>query len=452
MKTFFYLLLTSFFLGCGSSNESDTNETTIAPPLFSGTLFEEQWSINHNSEFYAKNSIDENAHINVGSILNTYSGKGIKLAVIDDGFDVNHPEIKDKIIRTINVTTSEVNTDVSHTLAYDYHGTAVAGIIASSKDSVGVDGIAPDIELILIKMPEDLSDSIVVELFKQAVDAGAQVINCSWGTGDVSDVVKDYINSLDVTIVFASGNSNHDMGNDESAIKNVIAVGATDKNNLRASYSDYGKELDIVAPGGNALGITTIDPVGDFGISIDGFNRYDEYEGGLPVSFIGTSAAAPIVSAAIALALEVRPRLSNQEIKELLKYSTNTIGNNTPYIDDMVTSSSLTPTITGLYGAIQNSEIKVQLLSHENSTIFGPYSVDSIGNNEWSSSVTDVLSEGNYSVKVISSDESIIWATDMMFEVNSSKNSLVDKSKRKSDYYGYGKVNLRKFIDNVLSM
>lgn len=70
-------------------------------------------------------------------------------------------------------------------------------------------------------------------------------------------------------IVFAVGNDNREMGNDESAIAEVISVGATDKMNVRAWYSNYGKNLDLLAPGGDYdFGITTLDPSGEKGISV----------------------------------------------------------------------------------------------------------------------------------------------------------------------------------------
>ena len=192
------------------------------------------------------------------------------------------------------------------------------------------------------------------------------------------------------------------MGNDESAMDSVVGVGATDRDNLRTWYSDYGKDLDIVAPGGDALGITTLDTQGSDGASEDEYLRYDELRNGAEVSFIGTSAAAPIMSGVIALGLEKDSNLTRNQIQDILKKSTSIIGNNTPYLDDMISSSTSTPIITGLYGAVQNTEMKVRLSSNENNSTYGPYSVDSIGNNEWSSSVTDTLVDGNYTVEVVS--------------------------------------------------
>jgi len=130
-------------------------------------------------------------------------------------------------------------------------------------------------------------------------------------------------------IVFSSGNNDRDMGNDESAIPEVIAVGATSKYNLRAYYSNYGANLDVVAPGGYYMGITTLDNMGSDGIaSIDeDYILYNDSK-----SFIGTSASAPIVSGVIALMLEKNPNLTRVDIENILKSSSDKIGS-IDYID-----------------------------------------------------------------------------------------------------------------------
>ncbi|MDF1883501.1 S8 family serine peptidase [Sulfurimonas sp. SAG-AH-194-C21] len=286
--------------------------------------------------FYSQNAINENAHINVKNLLQTYTGEGVRVAIIDDGLDTQHEDLKGSIIHSYDVTTK--TSDVSHSDSSGYHGTAVTGIIAARKNLKGIQGIASEVKVIFLKYKEKMSDSQTIELFNKAEEFGADIINCSWGTYDVSDAVKDKIVDLSINgrngkgtiIVFASGNDDIDMGNDESAIPEVIAVGATDKDNLRAYYSNYGKFLDIVAPGGYYLGITTLDPIGEDGISSKDINYilYDDSN-----YFVGTSASAPIVSGVIALMLQENAALTRVEIENILHKTSDKVGN-VMYLDE----------------------------------------------------------------------------------------------------------------------
>ena len=176
-----------------------------------------------------------------------------------------------------------------------------------------------------------MSDSETVELFTKAEEFGADIINNSWGTGDVSQAVKDKIVDLakngrggkGTIIVFAVGNKDINIGNDESAIPEVISVGATDKKNVRASYSNHGTNLDVMAPGGYDLGITTLDDMGTVGIATftDNYLLYNDTN-----RFRGTSASAPIVSGIVALMLEKNPNLTRSEVENILKNSADKIG------------------------------------------------------------------------------------------------------------------------------
>ncbi len=465
MKTILAIISAFIFIGCSSSNVGSEDDLPKPPDEeIDYSLFNQQWSVNEDQEFYAQNGVSVNASVNAQDVFNRFNGHGVKVAVIDDGFDTNHPEIKDKIIKTISVNEyGYQNEDVSHLSADDYHGTAVAGIIASKNNEIGVVGVASDVELILIQMPEYLDDALTIELFALAVEAGADVINCSWGTDNVSEAVVAYIdeistnerNAKGVIIVFASGNSDSNMRNDESAIDSVVGVGATDKTNLRTNYSNYGKDLDVMAPGGFELGITTLDPLGSDGISENGYNLYNQTHNGMEVSFIGTSASAPIITGAIALALQKDASLTRVEIQELLKESTTTIGENTPYIDDMILSKTPTPVISGIYGQAGYSETYVSLTSYETDATYGPYEAQSSGHNgeneEWESHVSDSLPDDRYYIEVISviENQTIVWATDTNFTIDSHQSTQTDKSKRRSDFYGYGKIDLHKFIENI---
>ena len=467
MKNLFYLLALLLFSGCGTTNESssepsiytqnisDDNQTiynannsrndfyghgklnltnllnsvtslSLEDNFTQGEYFNQQWAIRYDKDFYNANNIDQNAHINPTNAYSNFTGNGVTVAIIDDGFDIYHPEIKDKVIAKIAFDEfGNTSNDVSHTYVDDYHGTAVTGIIASKSDAFGINGIAPDVKLILIKMPVALSSTVIMDMFDYAVAQGADIINCSWGTGGVSDAVADKLNELSVTArnakgvitVFASGNDNIDMTSDESAVKGVIGVSATNYQNTRTSYSNYGKELDIVAPGGNVLGITTLDPLGVYGASEDEYNRFDEYRDGQPVSFIGTSAAAPVVSGAIALLLEAEPSLTFDEVLNKLQSSSDKISLNLPYLNDMISSTSNTPTISGAIPSGSSLSISFRLQSRATGQYYGSYPV-SYNGDAWFGQVTDYLPNGTFTIEVMDSNDNLL-ATDVDFEISS---------------------------------
>lgn len=354
-KVFTFVVLLLFFVGCGSGGGEDRNSTQTTPliteELENGepiseisktqefyqydAYYSQQWYLDYNETLYFQNSIDENAHIHVENLLRSYNGKGINIAIIDDGLDTTHEDLEGAVTKSYDIVTKSTN--VAHVNSRGYHGTAVTGIIGARKNDIGIQGIASGAELIFLKHREGMSDSETIELFNKAQEFGADIINCSWGTYDVSLAVKEKIQDLATNgrngkgtiIVFATGNDDQEMGNDESSIPEVIAVGATDKDNLRAWYSNYGVNLDIVAPGGYTMGITTLDPMGYNGISSmdENYLLYDD-----PESFIGTSAAAPIVTGVIALMLEKNPNLTRVEIENILKENSDKIGN-VPYED-----------------------------------------------------------------------------------------------------------------------
>ncbi len=309
-------------------NRSNNNATEIDLSL--EPYYYQQWYIEKNETFYSDNSIDSDAGVHAGEILKRYTGRGVTIAVIDDGVDMTHEELNTSIVSMYNIETNTSN--VSHSRPSAYHGTAVTGIIAANLNGRGIVGIARESDIVFLKYKEGMSDSETIELFNKAEALGADIINCSWGTYDVSPAVKETIqrlaqkgrNEKGIIIVFATGNNDQDMGNDESAIPEVIAVGSTDRDNLRAWYSNYGEYLDILAPGGYEVGITTLDPMGSGGIGTMEDNYLLATD---PYAFIGTSASAPIVTGVIALLLEKDPGLTRIEIEELLKNRSDKIGN-----------------------------------------------------------------------------------------------------------------------------
>ena len=349
----FSIIVASFFIftACGggggggsSSNETDTSTTTQENTAQATDYSKYAWNINESidSNYKSTYKIDDNAHINLSAAWNTTKGKksnaeAIKVAIIDEGFEVSHPEIKDQIFATYNVMTG--TTDVSNTSTSTFsHGTAVAGVIASKYL-----GVAPEAQLILINIDllddyqssSTLTEADLISAFQKAVDLGAQVINCSWGGGTVSGILSAKIQELkdnNITVVFSAGNDSSNLDSDgttdESELSSVIGVGASSVENDITSYSNYGSQIDLIAPaGGNTtdglLGILSLDLTGTNGINTStqlGLVNYN-------YSFVqGTSFSAPTVSGVVALLLAAKPTLTANEIRQILIDTADKVG------------------------------------------------------------------------------------------------------------------------------
>ncbi len=328
-------LFVSFVLllgGCGSGESHGVDEQKSSVARSHGIddrYFDEQWYLHEDDLFYEDYNINPEASIHYGDSYR-YAGEGVKIAIIDNGLDVKHPDLAGRIAATYSIVRD--SSDVSPLKPEESHGTAVTGIIAADANSIGIKGIASESQIMFLQYDENMSDSETIKLFLKARDWGADIISNSWGTYHVSDAVRSVIVDLanhgrhgkGMIIVFATGNDNVDVGDDESSIPEVISVGATNKDNYRAWYSNYGANLDVLAPGGFLLGIATLDPLGAKGVA----TLDEDYNLAMDrASFRGTSAAAPIVTGVIAMMLEKNPNLTRKEVEELLHKESDKIGN-----------------------------------------------------------------------------------------------------------------------------
>ena len=332
-----FLAFALFFLGCGggggaedlmSAPESSWGESEESnASLTQEPYIREQWALYVDDIFYGRNSINANASITAGALLDAYRGRGVKIAIIDDGLDVGHEDLQGAIYDTYNLADGGKN--VAHSTSLEFHGTAVSGILAARVNGKGIAGVASGSRIYFLKYKELMTDSEIISLFDAAANAGADIISNSWGTGNASaafrakiaDLARNGRRGKGVCVVFAAGNQNEEMSGDESDIPEVISVGGTNKDNARVSYGNYGANLDIMAPGGEYLGVTTLDASGSRGATEGDYLLFNN-----PNGFVGTSAAAPIVSGIIALMLEKNPNLTRVEIENILKSTADKIG------------------------------------------------------------------------------------------------------------------------------
>ena len=218
--------------------------------------------------------------INAESVHPSNKGNGVKVAIIDTGIDISHPDL--------NVQGGI--SCVSHTTSWDDdngHGTHVAGIIAALDNTTGVIGVAPEAGLYAVKALNGSGTgnwSNVIAGIDWAIDNGMQVINMSIGSLRGSKALENACNdawNAGIVLVAAAGNNNG-TGTVLYPAKysSVIAVGATDSKNTVAGFSDIGRELELAAPG---------------------VNIRSTYKGESYTTMSGTSMASPYVAGAAAL-------------------------------------------------------------------------------------------------------------------------------------------------------
>lgn len=222
--------------------------------------------------------------INADLVWSTTTADPIKIAIIDTGIDLSHPDLKDNVkggINTIRLDKS-ANDD-------NGHGTHVAGIIGATNNDIGVVGVGPQIDLYAVKALNRngsgwLSD--IIEGIDWAIANGMQVINMSLGSNSDSQSFHDAIiraNLAGIVQVAAAGNDGAAVDY-PAAYPEVIAVSATDSSNTVASWSSRGPEVDLAAPG----------------VSI-----FSTYKGQSYRTLSGTSMASPHVAGTAALVLSM---------------------------------------------------------------------------------------------------------------------------------------------------
>ncbi len=265
--------------------------------------------------------------VNIEQAWKYTKGKGIKVAVYDKGIDLDHPDLKENIIAFKNY--NDPNSDIPYSDDdTNWHGTACAGILAAVENNIGSVGIAPQASLYAVGYSEN-NISKDIEAYRWMMNEGISVINNSWGSYSAFDAYNSIFKELatkgrdgkGIIIIFASGNGddngvpiNLDSQNiyDESESPYVLSIAASARDNTIAPYSNYGKSIDFAAPGGSTnSGIFTTDARGSIGYNPSEYNP----------NFVGTSAAAPIVSGTVALMLSANPKLTRDDVYIILKFS-----------------------------------------------------------------------------------------------------------------------------------
>jgi subtilisin family serine protease len=194
-----------------------------------------------------------------------YLGNGVKACVADTGLDTRHPDIAPNLVDTHDVfhdTTGLHATDVFDlgVETTETHATHVSGIILGAINGIGIHGVAPEAKLYEARVLGTQPDGVTVEGETSQVMAGVQwladqgckVINMSLGGGDRSqaeEALYNHVRNNGTLIVVASGNDSSKKVSFPGAYQSVVTVGAVDKNDQLASFSNTGAQIDLVAPG-----------------------------------------------------------------------------------------------------------------------------------------------------------------------------------------------------------
>jgi thermitase len=238
--------------------------------------------------------------INAPGAWDTTQGSiSVKVAVLDTGIDPNHPELRGKVVSQKDFVNDDENASADHP-----HGTHVAGTVAATtNNNAGVAGTCPNCSLLIAKVLDRNNmgyTSDLIEGINWASSKGANVINMSLGGFPSSTALQQAIDSAwnrgAVLVASAGNDGTNGTQRFPAAYNNVIAVGATDTNDARATWDDpnttdrvegsnAGNWVDVAAPGKGIYSTT-----GSF------YWHWTQAYVGTYASWDGTSMAAPHVS------------------------------------------------------------------------------------------------------------------------------------------------------------
>ncbi len=252
-------------------------------------------------------------NLHLGRAHEVATGKGVKVAIIDTGADLMHPALRHSIIGGWDF----INNDAIAADQKDYqdndrdgrvdeafgHGTHVAGIVHL---------VAPDAQLLIVRVLDADGRGDIVNVaagVRWAVEQGAKVINLSLGSTERSDALQNVLEDAEnagIVIISTAGNWGSDKLVDfPGKSTHTMCVAAVDNNNSGASFSSYGSEIELSAPG---VAVRSPFPGGGYRL------------------WSGTSMSAPFVAGAAALLAQVHPNWSLVETQTRLEDTAASIG------------------------------------------------------------------------------------------------------------------------------
>lgn len=331
------------------------------------SMFDNQWHLQSKEGIELVAGADVNA-LKAWKI--TKGSRDVVIAIIDDGFDLTHPDLKGdkKIVHARDFVDGDTH-PFPEAERGDYHGTPCAGVAIGEENGSGIVGMAPGCAFMPVRFDLAADDDLLYEIFDYT-GKHADVISCSWGPVPVyaplSSLLDHKFTQLATSggprgkgcvILFAAGNFNAPVNdpsntdfkwrhpaygvvkqarailNGNCSHKDVMAVAASTSQNRKSAYSNWGKEISVCAPSNNwhpldpmqklpGRAIWTADNE-NFGIGFTGNSRYT----GL---FGGTSSATPLVAGIAGLVISANPGLTADEVRKIIETTTDRIEDKEP--------------------------------------------------------------------------------------------------------------------------
>ena len=308
-----------------------------------------QWHLDNTGAFPGQVAGED---VNARAAWKVNRGRAsVVVAVIDDGVDIDHPNLKARIWRNPVANDPDRNgrdffvpdDNPDHfdprpkrfqfpfddTPTNDIHGTCCAGVVAAAgRDAWGV---APASKILPVKIfhaDEMAADERVADSIRYSATRAA-VLSCSWTgaeTPDLEMAVEDAgrigRGGLGSPVLCATGNDSAPVGYPASH-PDAIGVGASTDQSKLAAYSNRGPEVSVVAPsGGGVMSIYTT----DVSIPGRGYNPAPMPAGAHTDTFSGTSSATPLAAGIAAMIIAVNPKLTRGEVREVLQATCERIG------------------------------------------------------------------------------------------------------------------------------
>ncbi len=334
------------------------------------TFFGQQWHLNNTGQSGGISGSDIKA-LDAWSVS---QGSDVLFGIFDDAVDVDHEDLRSRykgIGNDPGVETNDPGSDDPRPKGLgDRHGTAVMGLAVASANTVGVRGVS---FLSTFTASRGLSDLLstaqIARAFTFARQQKVDVHINSWGLGSnvpdpilLTDAIQTaFLEGRDLdgplpggpkpargmVVVFASGNGSPqnngpNIGTENrpgfalSSLPTVIGVGASTASDDRSTFSNFGPEIDLLAPGGGLDGLlATTDNTDGTGLSNEGFNiggfapdgSFQELDmaGKYTGAFAGTSAACPIVAGVAGLILSANPNLTATDVRLILEHTSDKV-------------------------------------------------------------------------------------------------------------------------------